>query len=60
MAFDEPQRGAGRALPQYGGLGGITGAVGFGWFVELVGYRPGFVALGSLLAPGRGVFWRKR
>jgi LPXTG-motif cell wall-anchored protein len=28
--------------------------------VELVGYRPGFIAFGLLLALGAGVFWRKR
>jgi MFS family permease len=64
MAFDRAPAGArGRALAVFNTavLAGVTtGAVGFGWFVELVGYRPGFVALGLLLALGAGVFWRKR
>lgn len=64
MAFDRAPSGArGRALAVFNTavLAGVTtGAVGFGWFVELVGYRPGFVALGLLLALGAGVFWRKR
>lgn len=64
MAFDRAPSGArGRALAVFNTavLAGVTtGAVGFGWFVELVGYRPGFVALGVVLALGAGVFWRKR
>jgi len=64
MAFDRAPSGArGRALAVFNTavLAGVTtGAVGFGWFVELVGYRPGFVALGLVLALGAGVFWRKR
>jgi len=50
MAFDRaPSWARGRALAVFNTavLAGVTtGAVGFGWFVELVGYRPGFVALG--------------
>jgi MFS family permease len=64
MAFDQaPAGGRGRALAVFNAtvLSGVTvGAVGFGWFAELVGYREGFVALGALLAVGAGVFWRKR
>jgi MFS family permease len=64
MAFDRaPAGGRGRALAVFNAavLGGVTaGAVGFGWFAELVGYRPGFVALGACLAIGAAVFWRKR
>lgn len=64
MAFDRAPSGArGRALAVFNTavLAGVTtGAIGFGWFVELVGYRPGFVALGLVLALGAGVFWRKR
>lgn len=64
MAFDRAPSGArGRALAVFNTavLAGVTtGAVGFGWFVELVGYRPGFVVLGLVLALGAGVFWRKR
>ena len=64
MAFDRAPSGArGRALAIFNTAiltGGTLGAVGFGWFAELVGYRPGFVALGLVLALGAGVFWRKR
>jgi MFS family permease len=64
MAFDRAPSGArGRALAMFNTavLAGVTtGAVGFGWFAELVGYRAGFVALGLALAVGAGVFWRKR
>jgi MFS family permease len=64
MAFDRAPSGArGRALAIFNTavLAGVTtGAVGFGWLVELVGYRPSFIALGLLLACGAGVFWRKR
>jgi MFS family permease len=64
MAFDRAPRGArGSALAIFNiaALGGGTvGAVGFGWFAEFVGYRPGFVIVGLLLALGVGVFWRRR
>jgi MFS family permease len=64
MAFDRAPSGArGRALAVFNTavLAGVTtGAVGFGWFAQLVGYRPGFVALGLCLAVGAGIFWRKR
>jgi MFS family permease len=64
MAFDRaPAGGRGRALAIFNAavLAGVTvGAVGFGWFAELVGYRQGFVVLGIFLAIGAGVFWRKR
>jgi MFS family permease len=64
LAFDRAPSGArGRALAVFNTavLGGVTtGAVGFGWFAELVGYRTAFVALGFVLALGAGVFWRKR
>ena len=64
MAFDRAPSGArGRALAIFNAavLTGVTiGSVGFGWLAELVGYRPGFVVLGLLLACGAGVFWRRR
>jgi MFS family permease len=64
MAFDRaPAEGRGRALAAFNAavLAGVTvGAVGFGWFVQLVGYREGFIVLGVVLAAGAGVFWRKR
>jgi MFS family permease len=64
MAFDRAPSGArGRALAIFNTAiltGGTLGAVGFGWFAEVVGYRPGFVAFGLMLALGVGVFWRKR
>jgi MFS family permease len=64
MAFDRAPSGArGRALAIFNTAiltGGTLGAVGFGWLAEVVGYRPGFVALGLVLALGAGVFWRKR
>jgi MFS family permease len=64
LAFDRAPSGArGRALALFNTavLAGVTtGAVGFGWFAEVVGYRPAFVALGLVLAIGAGVFWRKR
>jgi MFS family permease len=64
MAFDRAPSGArGRALAVFNTAtlaGGMVGAVGFGWFAELVGYRPGFVILGLVLMTGAGVFWRKR
>jgi MFS family permease len=64
LAFDRAPSGArGRALAVFNTavLGGVTtGAMGFGWFAELAGYRPAFVVLGCALALGAGVFWRKR
>lgn len=64
MAFDRaPMEARGRALAVFNTAvltGVTTGAVGFGWFAELVGYRAGFVVLGLFLAIGAGVFWRKR
>jgi MFS family permease len=64
LAFDRAPSGArGRALAVFNTavLGGVTtGAVGFGWFAELAGYRTAFVVLGFVLALGAGVFWRKR
>ncbi|HSB72809.1 MAG TPA: MFS transporter [Candidatus Methylomirabilis sp.] len=64
LAFDRaPSGGRGRTLAVYNIavlLGGATGAFGFGWLVELLGYRPGFLLVGLLLATGAGVFWRKR
>jgi len=64
MAFDRAPSGArGRALAIFNTAiltGGTLGAVGFGWFAELAGYRPSFVAFGLVLALGAGVFWRKR
>jgi MFS family permease len=64
LAFDRAPSGArGRALAVFNAAvltGVATGAVGFGWFAELVGYRPGFVVLGLVLAAGAGVFWRRR
>lgn len=64
MAFDRAPRGArGRALAMFNTAalaGTTTGAVGFGWLAELVGYRAGFVILGLVLVVGSGVFWRKR
>jgi len=64
MAFDRAPSGArGRALAIFNAAtlaGGTVGAVGFGWFAELVGYRPGFVILGLFLMIGAGMFWRKR
>jgi MFS family permease len=64
LAFDRAPGGArGRALAVFNTailLGGTLGAVGFGWFAELIGYRPGFVILGLILVLGAGIFWRKR
>ena len=40
--------------------GTTTGAIGFGWIAQFVGYRAGFVAFGLALAAGSAVFWRKR
>jgi MFS family permease len=64
LAFDRAPSGArGRALAVFNAavLAGVTtGSVGFGWFAELVGYRPGFVVIGLVLVVGAGVFWRKR
>ncbi len=64
LAFDRAPSGArGRALAVFNTavLAGVTtGAVGFGWFAEYVGYRPAFVALGLVLGLGAVVFWRKR
>lgn len=63
MAFDRAPSGArGRALAVFNTAtlaGGTAGAFGFGWFAELVGYRPGFVVLGLVLMMGAGVFWKK-
>lgn len=64
MAFDRAPRGArGRVLAMFNTAilaGTMTGAVGFGWLAELVGYRTGFLVLGVALVAGSGVFWRKR
>lgn len=54
-------RGKALALFNIAVLVGVAlGAFGFGWLVELVGYRVGFVGLGGLLTVGGLVFWRKR
>jgi MFS family permease len=64
LAFDRaPVGGRSRALAAYNTAsltGAAVGALGFGWLVELVGYRAGFVMAGLVLALGAGVFWRKR
>lgn len=64
LAFDRAPRGArGRALAMFNMAvlaGTTTGAIGFGWLAEFVGYRTGFVAFGLALAAGSAVFWRKR
>jgi MFS family permease len=64
MAFDRAPRGArGRVLAMFNTAilaGTTTGAVGFGWLAELVGYRTGFLVLGLALVAGSGVSWRKR
>ena len=64
LAFDQAPVGArGRALTAYNMAsltGAAIGAIGFGWLVELVGYRPGFVVASIVLALGAGIFWRKR
>lgn len=64
LAFDRAPRGArGRALAMFNTAvlaGTTTGAIGFGWIAEFVGYRAGFVAFGLALAAGSAVFWRKR
>ncbi len=64
LAFDRAPSGArGRALSAYNMAaltGGAIGAIGFGWLAQHVGYRPGFVTAGLLLAVGAFVFWRKR
>lgn len=64
LAFDRAPRGArGRALAMFNTAilaGTTTGAIGFGWVAEFVGYRAGFVAFGLALAAGSAVFWRKR
>ncbi|MBP2670548.1 MAG: putative transport protein, belonging to the Major Facilitator Superfamily, of which narK is a er [candidate division NC10 bacterium] len=64
LAFDRAPRGArGRALAVFNTAvlaGTTTGAMGFGWCAEIVGYRAGFVAFGLALAAGSAVFWRKR
>ena len=64
LAFDRaPSGGRGRALAAYNMAaltGGAIGAIGFGWLVELVGYRPGFVMAGLILALGAFLFWRRR
>jgi MFS family permease len=64
LAFDLAPAGArGRALAAYNLaalVGSAIGAFGFGWLAEGVGYRPGFLLAGLLLAGGAVVFWRKR
>lgn len=64
LAFDCAPSGArGRVLAAFtmaSLIGGAVGAIGFGWLVELVGYRPGFVVASIVLALGAGIFWRKR
>jgi MFS family permease len=64
LAFDRAPSGArGRALAAYNMAalaGGASGAIGFGWLAQLVGYRPGFVMAGLVLMVGALLFWRKR
>ncbi len=64
LAFDRAPSGArGMALSAYNMAaltGGATGAIGFGWLAQLVGYRPAFVTAGLILVVGALVFWRKR
>ncbi len=39
--------------------GAALGASGFGWLAQGLGFRPGFVLAGCLLAPGVLLFWRQ-
>lgn len=63
LAFDRaPSGGRGRTLAVFNIAvltGNALGAFGFGWLAELVGYRPGFVLAGLILAAGAAVFWRR-
>ncbi len=64
LAFDRAPAGArGRVLAIFNMTllaGATTGAMGFGWLAEALGYRRGFVALSLVLATGTVAFWRKR
>lgn len=64
LALDlAPQRIRGKALALFNVavlIGVTTGAFGFGWLAQHLGYRPSFVGLGCLLALGAVVFWRRR
>jgi MFS family permease len=64
LAFDRaPAGGRGRTLAIYNIAvltGGAVGAFGFGWLVEFLGYRPGFILVGLILISGAGVFRRRR
>jgi MFS family permease len=64
LAFDRAPTGErGRTLAVYNIavlMGGAAGAFGFGWLVELLGYRPGFLMIGLILVGGAGVFWQRR
>ncbi|HSB78246.1 MAG TPA: MFS transporter [Candidatus Methylomirabilis sp.] len=63
LVFDRaPSGGRGKALAIYNIavlMGGAVGAFGFGWLVELLGYRAGFLSVGCILVVGAGVFWRR-
>ncbi len=64
MVFDRAPSGArGRVLSVYNIavlVGGVVGAVGFGWLAERLGYRPAFFLAALPLATGVLVFWRRR
>jgi MFS family permease len=64
LAVDQAPPGArGRALSAYNMAaltGGATGAMGFGWLVELTGYRSAFGVAGAVLALGVLLCWRER
>jgi len=40
--------------------GSTAGGVGFGWIVELTGYRPAFAAVGMILLADSAVFGTRR
>ncbi len=64
LAFDRAPSGArGWTLAVYNIavlVGGVVGAIGFGWLAELLGYRPAFLLAALLLAVGVLLFWQER
>lgn len=64
LAFDRAPQGArGKALAAFNTavlVGSTTGGVGFGWLVELTGYRPAFAAVGAALLAGSALFGARR
>jgi len=64
LAFERAPSGRrGQAVAFYNAanlVGAMLGASGFGWLVQVLGYRPAFVLASAVLALGSWAFWRQR